>query len=187
MYTTNKNYGFAALEILLAVVTLSFVVATAWVVFRHAKQKPAAPIVFTSKADSVNISEWSVYLTNPDELQKINYHLANKILPDQIVISSGNLDKFAADNKECVNANQYAQIARVKEGSSWNSLAWEQAKEELDKRGNQKVGNYYYYDIGRPYVAPCIGSDIDKIQQLNNQAYDLLDKLPTYKNVVQNP
>jgi hypothetical protein len=93
MDTKNKNQGFAILEILLLIVTLSFVAAIAYVVLRHAKQKPAQPIVFTSNADGIKINEWNVFLTNPDDSQKINYHIAGKDQPDDIIVSSTALDK----------------------------------------------------------------------------------------------
>jgi hypothetical protein len=171
MYTKNKNRGFAILEILLLIVTLSFVAAIAYVVLRHAKQKPAQPIVFTSNADGIKITEWNVFLTNPDDSQKISYHIAGKDQPDDIIVSSTALDKLSSDHPECSNANKFIQIKRA---------AAAPAQPE-----NKQVGNYFYYNLPKPAQSPCIGTDISLMQALSNQAYDLYDKLPTYKNIVQ--
>jgi hypothetical protein len=182
----NKNQGFAILEILLVVVTLSFIVSIALVIKHHANDKPYETMVKTAKGDYVEITEWKVKLTVPDNTQKITYKVVSADKLSEILVSSEELDKFAADHKECANANQFVSIARAKAGQPLNGTPWDQAKAYLEQKGSKSLGLFYYYDGPRPSVSPCIGTNIAEIQKLNNQAYDLYDKLPTYKNVVIN-
>jgi type II secretory pathway pseudopilin PulG len=186
MKPSNKNSGFAILEILLAIVTLSFIVAIVLVVRDHTKPKPVQKAAATN-ASALKVAEWNVFLTNPNKSQKLSYQIVNKEQPDSIVVSSDLLGKFAAGNKECSGANQFVSISRVRVNSTWNGLPWLEAKDQLAKVGSEHVGAYYYYEGGRPMISPCVGSDIAKVQQLNNQAYDLYDSLPSYKNVALNP
>jgi hypothetical protein len=182
----NKHQGFAVLEIILAIVMLSFIVAIALVVKTHTNDKHNQTSK-NNKSGYVDISEWKVKLLLPDSAQKITYKISSKENPEEISISSEELDKFAAEHKECANANQFMSIARAKAGQPFNGTPWEEARAYLEQKGSKNLGLYYYYDGGRPSVSPCIGTNIAEIQKLNNQAYDLYDKLPTYKNVVINP
>jgi glycerol-3-phosphate cytidylyltransferase-like family protein len=182
----NRNNGFAILEILLLIVTLFFISAIAWVVMHHSKDSNYKTIVKTGKANYIEITEWHVKLTVPDATQKISYELVDKDHPNDVIISSEVLNKFAADHKECSTANQFVYISRVKEGESWHGLPWSQAKEELIKNKAKNLGLYYYYDGARPTISPCVGTNIDDVQKLNNQAYDLYDQLPSYQNIVIN-
>jgi type II secretory pathway pseudopilin PulG len=186
MKPSNKNSGFAILEILLVVVTLSFITAIALVVHNHSKPKPIQKAAATNTG-ALKVTQWNVFLTNPNKSQKLSYQILNKDQPDSIIVSSDLLDKFAADNKECSGANQFVSISRVRVNSTWNGLPWLQAKDQLVKLGSEHAGAYYYYEGSRPIISPCVGSDIAKVQQLNNQAYDLYDSLPSYKNVALNP
>jgi glycerol-3-phosphate cytidylyltransferase-like family protein len=186
MKNKNNANGFAILEIILLVVTLSFVVAIAYVVVHHSKQAKYQPVVKTSSGNFIEIPEWKVKLTVPEASQKISYKILDKDNPNEIVLSSEALDKFTADHKECGNANQFIYIDRVKVGQPLNGVPWDQAKPTLDQKGSKSLGLYYYFNGARPSVSPCIGSNIAQIQQLNNEAYDLYDKLPSYQNVVIN-
>jgi type II secretory pathway pseudopilin PulG len=186
MSTKNKSQGFALLEILLLVVTLSFVIAIAWVVIHHSKDSTNKKSVSSAQNNFIEIAEWRVKLTLPDKSQKISYKVAGAN-PKEIVLSSEALDKFAADHKECSGANQYITIARTKVGEPLNGTPWEQAKPLLEKNGSKNLGLFYYFNGARPSVSPCIGTNIAQIQALNNQAFDLYDQLPSYNNIVINP
>jgi type II secretory pathway pseudopilin PulG len=186
MNAKNKQYGFAILEILLLVVTLSFIVAIAWVVMHHSKDVSNKKSAKTDQGNFIELAEWKVKITLPDKTQKISYKVVDGN-PNSIILSSEALDKFAADHKECSSANQYVTIARTKVGQPFNGTAWEQAKPQLEKNGSKSLGLFYYFNGARPSVSPCIGTNIAEIQALNNQAYDLYDLLPSYNNVVINP
>jgi hypothetical protein len=184
--TKNEHNGFALLEILLLVVTLSFVAAIAWVVIHHSKEVSNKKPAKTVDGNFIEITEWKVKLTLPDKSQKISYKAAGAY-PNSIVLSSEALDKFATDHKECSGANQYITIARTRVGEPLNGVPWDQAKPQLEKNGSKSLGLFYYFNGARPSVSPCIGTKIAEIQALNNQAYDLYDLLPSYNNVVINP
>jgi hypothetical protein len=186
MNLKNNTQGFAVLEIILLVVTLSFIGAIAWVVVHHSKDADYKKIVKTEKTNYIDINEWHVKLTVPDATQKITYELVNKDHLGDIVISSEALNKFAAEYKECSAANQFVYISRVKDGESWHGLPWPQAKQKLIERKAKNLGLYYYFDGARPTISPCIGTNIEEVKKLNDQAYDLYDQLPSYNNIVIN-
>jgi type II secretory pathway pseudopilin PulG len=186
MNTKNKHNGFAILEILLLLVTLSFVIAIAWVVIHHSKDASSKKAAKTEQGNFIEIAQWKVKLTLPDKSQKITYKVVDGN-PNSIIVSSELLDKFAADHKECSSANQYITIARTKVGQPLNGTPWDQAKPQLEKNGSKSLGLFYYFNGARSSVSPCIGTNIAEIQALNNQAYDLYDQLPSYNNVVINP
>jgi hypothetical protein len=186
MKNKNNTLGFALLEIVLVVVTLSFILAISYVVTHHAKQTKYQPMIKTAAGNYVEIPEWKVKLTVPDATQKISYKLLNKDNPNEILVSSEALDKFAADHKECSGANEYVSIDRVKVGLPLNGVPWDQAKTTLEQKGSKSFGLFYYFSGARPSVSPCIGTNIAQIQQLNNEVYDLFDKLPSYENIVIN-
>jgi hypothetical protein len=184
MKQQNSNSGFAVLEIILLIVTLSFICAIAYVVVRHKNDTSYKTAIKADNTTYIEVPEWKVKLTLPDKSQKIAYKVSSN--PNEITITSEALDKFAADNKGCSGANQYISIARTKVNQPVNGTPWEQAKATLEKNGSKNLGLYYYYNGSRPSVSPCIGTNIAEVQKLNNQAYDLYDLLPSYNNVVIN-
>jgi type II secretory pathway pseudopilin PulG len=70
--TKNKHNGFALLEILLLLVTLSFVAAIAWVVIHHSKEVSNKKAAKTEQGNFIEITQWKVKLTLPDKSQKIS-------------------------------------------------------------------------------------------------------------------
>lgn len=153
-------------------VTLGFIIAIALVVAHHQKtlkapQKPKADL-----SKFLQVKEWDVYLELPDTESKVSYKISASD-PNDITLSSAALDQLVAAHPECANANTSTKITRV--------------KTTPPPSDNKQIGAYYYFDGARPSVSPCIGTNIDQTQTLSNQAYDLWDKLPSYKNVVLNP
>jgi hypothetical protein len=185
MKQQNNNSGFAVLEIILLIVTLSFICAIAYVVVHHKNDTFYKTTIKTDDTSYIEVPEWKVKLTLPDKSQKITYKL-NGNDPNEIIISSEALDKFAAESTGCSGANQFISIARTKVNQPVNGTPWEQAKATLEKNGSKNLGLYYYYNGARPSVSPCIGTNIAEVQKLNNQAYDLYDLLPSYNNIVIN-
>jgi hypothetical protein len=173
MKNKNKNQGFAILEILLVVVSLGFVVAIALVVLRHEKTKPSTSPAKIDTSKYLQVKEWNVYLQLPDPTDKVSYKLVSADNPDEIIISSEALDKLSTDHPECVRANGFIHLQRSKTAPTQPEA--------------KQLGLYHYFNSARPSVSPCIGSDIAAVQALNNQAYDLYDKMPNYKNIVINP
>jgi hypothetical protein len=166
----KNNKGFAVLEILLLIVTLSFVVAIFGVIKHHHKSPKLAQKKEAS--NSIKITEWNIYLQLPDTTFKTTYK-PDSTDPDTVLLSNSALDKLAAEHAECNMANQFIRIGRSKSAPA--------------QTPNKQLGGYYYYNDARPTVSPCIGTDIGLMQALSNQAYDLYDKLPSYQNIALNP
>jgi hypothetical protein len=190
MSTKNKNQGFAILEILLAAVTLFFIIAISWVVIHHQKTAKTASKPKADLSKYLEIKEWQVYLQLPDTSSKAAYKPANPDDKNNIVVSSNDLDKFASEHKECSTANEFNIITRIKEGEGANGTPAAETKARMDKQaadGKAKKLGFYYYYSSRSSVAPCFGTNIGDVQKLTSDVYDLWDKLPTYNNVVINP
>jgi hypothetical protein len=186
MKADNKHDGFAILEILLVVVTLFFIVAISWVVLRHQKAKQPQTVSTVDASKTLFVKGWGIYLNLPDNSTKVSYKPVNANGKTDIDVSSDELDKFATGHKECSAANLFDAITRTKEGESALGFSPADTKAFLDKKlaakTAKKIGSFYYYG-DRPTISPCLGSNIADIQKLNNQAYDLLDKLPTFADV----
>jgi hypothetical protein len=113
----------------------------------------------------LDIKEWNVRLSVAGKGAQIRYSVSRDN-PNQILISSSELDDFVSKNKECLIANQQTTINRSK----------------IEIENSKQIGDYYFYS-NESKIAPCIGSDIAKIKKLNDQAYGLRWVLPTYKDI----
>jgi hypothetical protein len=186
MNDQNKNLGFAILEIILFLVTLFFIAAIAGVVLHHKHAKPTQPVAKIDTSKVLFVQGWGVYLSVSDTSSKITYKPTNANGKTEIIVSSEDLDKFATDHKECSAANQFDVISRTKDGESALGFSPADTKMFLDKKvassTAKKIGTFYYYG-DKPTISPCLGSNIADIQKLNDEAYGLLDELPTFEDV----
>lgn len=117
----------------------------------------------------LEIKEWGIRLNTQNKATMTHYSVT-KDDKNKIMISSRELDDFVRARKECAIANKQVSIVRTKDSQ---------------KAGKEAVlvGEYYYFTKSSS-VVPCLGSNIKKIRELNNQAYDLQWVLPTAGDIV---